>query len=75
MFASKSVLEHLARGVVGFGALAVAFVVARASPGWGSTAGSIALAIFALAALHGCPVCWTIGMVETVYRRLQPGTD
>lgn len=75
MFASKSVLEHLARGIVGFGALAVAIVLGGASSGWGTAAGSTALALFALVALRGCPVCWTIGMVETVYRRLQPQTD
>jgi hypothetical protein len=74
MFASKSVLEHLARGIVGFGALAAAIVLARAS-GWGPAAGSTALALFALIALRGCPVCWTIGMVETVSRRLKPQTD
>ena len=75
MFASKSVLEHLARGIVGFGALAVAIVLGGASSGLGSVAGSAALALFALVALRGCPVCWSIGMVETVCRRLQPRTD
>lgn len=65
MFASKSVLEHVARGVVGFGALAAAIVLAQAS-GWTAVVGSTALAVFALVAMRGCPMCWTLGMVETL---------
>ena len=74
MFASKSVVEHVARGVVGFGALAAAIVLAGDS-GWGPAVGSTALALFALVALRGCPMCWSIGMAETVYRWLQPQAD
>ena len=67
MFASSSLLEHLARGVVGFGALVVAVILAR-TPGAGPAAGSAALALLALLILRGCPVCWTVGLVETLQK-------
>lgn len=73
MFASKSVLEGAARGVVDLGALAAAIVLARRS-GWGQATGSAALAIFALMVLRNSDVR-TLGMVETVAEQmlLRPG--
>ena len=65
MFASASILEHLARGLVGFATLAAAVILAR-TPGAGPAAGSAILALLALFALRGCPVCWTVGLVETL---------
>ena len=65
MFASKSILEHLARGIVGFGALAWAVALANA-PGAQSVISSIGLSFLALVALRGCPVCWSVGMFETL---------
>ncbi|MFF3784199.1 hypothetical protein [Streptomyces sp. NPDC001933] len=60
-FASDSVPRHLARGAVGFGALvgslALLPVVGPAS---------LLLAPVGLVALRGCPMCWAIGLVETV---------
>ncbi|MBW8734332.1 MAG: hypothetical protein JF571_08515 [Asticcacaulis sp.] len=60
-FASRSVAEHLVRGVLGFGALGAAVHFADQHP-WLS----VALGILALAAFRGCPVCWLTGMIETV---------
>ena len=74
MFASSSLPEHLARGVVGFGALVAAVILAR-TPGAGPAAGSAALALLALLILRGCPVCWTVGMVETVIKARRGGGD
>ncbi|WP_037076788.1 hypothetical protein [Pseudonocardia spinosispora] len=72
-FASSSVPRHLARGVVGFGALigAVAFVpVAVGSGGWwfgaAGVVGGLALAGLGLFALRGCPTCWAIGLAQTI---------
>jgi hypothetical protein len=59
VFASRSLVEHLARGLLGFGALAAAFLV--------TTHGAlvpIALAIVGIALLRGCPTCWMLGLME-----------
>ena len=60
MLASKGLGEHLVRGVVGIGALVAAPMVAALHP-W------LALALIpaAFVALRGCPMCWTMGLVET----------
>ncbi|MET8797159.1 hypothetical protein ABZV91_12045 [Nocardia sp. NPDC004568] len=66
-FTSGSAAEHVMRGVVGFGALigSVALI---------PVIGPIALLLLpvGLFALRGCPMCWTIGLVQTLSRgRLQ----
>lgn len=66
MFASKSIFVHLIRGVVGLGAFALAATVAPAHPLL-----AMAMVPVALVALRGCPMCWTIGLVQTVAARLQ----
>jgi hypothetical protein len=64
MFASKSIVEHLARGVIGLGAFAAAIAVAQPYP-W------LALLLLPLGfvALRGCPTCWTVGLIQTVLAR------
>jgi len=57
MFASRGITEHVARGLVGFGSLALAAVYPLLS---------LLLIPVALVALRGCPMCWTMGLVETV---------
>jgi hypothetical protein len=32
---------------------------------------SLILAAVSLLAFRGCPICWTIGFVETTYRQLK----
>jgi hypothetical protein len=66
MFASKSILIHLGRGAVGFGALAGATVFSAEAP-WAIFA---ALPL-ALVALRGCPMCWTGGLVQTVFAKMR----
>ncbi|MGW5385978.1 hypothetical protein [Nocardia sp. NPDC003963] len=66
-FASTSLLEHLLRGTVGFGALI-------GSVGLIPIVGPAALLLLpvALLALRGCPTCWAIGLVQTISKgRLQ----
>ncbi|MEV0170000.1 hypothetical protein AB0I00_02570 [Streptomyces sp. NPDC050803] len=60
-FASASVPRHLARGAVGFGALVASLALL---PAVGPV--SLLLAPVGLIALRGCPMCWAIGLVETI---------
>ncbi|MFH9820605.1 hypothetical protein [Streptomyces sp. NPDC017230] len=62
-FASSSLPRHLVRGVIGFGGVigSVAFV---------PTVGPIGLLLLpvGVVALRGCPMCWTIGLAQTISR-------
>jgi hypothetical protein len=62
-FASTSVPRHLIRGVVGFGSLVAAVVLAPAT-------GLLSLLLLpvGVVALRGCPTCWVIGLIETISR-------
>ena len=51
--------------MIGFCALALAILLARHAD-TASVLASVTLAIVALIALRGCPVCWTIGLFETL---------
>ncbi|MFJ8015117.1 hypothetical protein [Streptomyces sp. NPDC096339] len=62
-FASASLPRHLARGAVGFGALIGAVALL---PFTGPA--SLLLAPVGLLALRGCPMCWAIGLAQTVSR-------
>ena len=61
MFASHTLSEHILRGAIGIGALWISIAIAATSP-WSS----LALGVVVLAAFRGCPICWTIGLFETV---------
>ena len=69
MFASENLFEHLARGLIGFGAVALAVYIGL-KPGLGFAVVSLGLGAAALVALRGCPICWTIGLVETIWNAL-----
>ncbi|WP_198652797.1 hypothetical protein [Actinocorallia populi] len=62
-FASASLPRHLARGAIGFGSIAGAFVLL-------SAVGPVGLLLLpvGLVALRGCPMCWTLGLVQTLSR-------
>ncbi|MFF8290033.1 hypothetical protein ACF068_12500 [Streptomyces sp. NPDC016309] len=62
-FASASLPRHLARGAAGFGALIGAFALLPVVGPW-----SLLLLPAGVLALRGCPMCWTIGLVQTVTR-------
>lgn len=62
MFASNTVIEHLLRGVAGMALLWLAIDIAYTHP-----FASLGLGIVVLIVFRGCPVCWTIGLFETVY--------
>jgi hypothetical protein len=67
-FASGGLLEHLGRGALGVLAIVAAVWVAQAVSAWWAMPVSLALGVGSLVAFKGCPVCWTIGLVETAWR-------
>ncbi|MEU4605061.1 hypothetical protein AB0F43_18925 [Kribbella sp. NPDC023972] len=62
-FASASLPRHLLRGAVGFGGLAGSFALL---PVFGPV--SLLLLPVGVLALRGCPMCWTIGLIQTISR-------
>lgn len=65
-FASQSLAGHLLRGAVAFTLLYWAVVHQQAQPFMALLAGA-----GALVAMRGCPVCWTIGLVETLGQKFK----
>jgi hypothetical protein len=61
LFASASLAAHLIRGAVAFGLLGWAFVYRETWPVLALVAG-----LGALFAFRGCPLCWSIGLAETL---------
>lgn len=61
MFGSAFLGAHLMRGPAAAALLAWAIVHQTAHP-WLSLGAGVA----ALVALRGCPMCWTVGLVETL---------
>ena len=61
MFGSAFLGAHLMRGATAAALLAWAIVHQTAHP-WLSFGAGVA----ALVALRGCPMCWTVGLVETL---------
>ena len=66
MFASKTLLEHLVRGAIGLGALWLALHFASVS-----VLIPIVLVPISLFALKGCPMCWLLGLGETLLAKLR----
>lgn len=60
-FASQTLTAHLFRGAAAFGLLYWAISQQHTHPVWALAAGALALV-----AMRGCPVCWAIGLVQTV---------
>jgi hypothetical protein len=63
-FASHTLTEHLLRGAAAGALLCFAFSRGSDYPVWAFGAGALALV-----AMRGCPVCWTIGLIETTALR------
>ncbi len=61
IFGSACLGAHLMRGAAAAALLAFAIVKQTAHP-WASLSAGVA----ALVALRGCPMCWTVGLVETL---------
>ncbi len=70
VFGNKTLLLHLLRGGLGFGALAGSLATANTTI-WPT----LVLMPFALWMLKGCPICWTIGLFETAALHLHRRVD
>ena len=69
MFGSAFLGAHLMRGAAAAALLAWAIVHQTAHP-WLSLGAGVA----ALVALRGCPMCWTVGLVETLSQARRDST-
>lgn len=64
MFCSTSVTQHLLRGLSALALLLIAFAAPDLAAIWQALA-----VIAALVLMRGCPTCWLVGLVETVYEK------
>jgi hypothetical protein len=64
LFATQTLAGHLVRGALAFALLYFAIEQQDFHP-----AASLLAGLLALVAMRGCPVCWTIGLVETIRER------
>ncbi|MBR1089758.1 hypothetical protein JQ621_20025 [Bradyrhizobium manausense] len=69
MFGSSYLGAHLIRGLSAAALLAWAIVHQTALP-WLSLGAGVA----ALVALRGCPMCWTMGLIETLSQGVRDST-
>ena len=67
LFATQTVTGHLIRGAVAFALLYFAFGDQHLHP-----VASLVAGLLALVAMRGCPMCWAIGLVETICLRAMP---
>ena len=63
MFASRTLTEHVGRGLLGLVLVAVAVVSAQDHP-W-----ALLALVPAVVAWRGCPTCWLMGLGQTLVRR------
>jgi hypothetical protein len=69
-FGNKSILVHLLRGILGLGSLLIA-LKGYDLVGWRA----LLLLPVALWMLKGCPLCWSIGLVESVAFKFLQSTE
>ncbi len=66
VFATATLTGHLLRGAVAFALLAWAMAMSTDHPMLALLAG-----VGALVAFRGCPMCWTMGLFETLAQKLR----
>ena len=64
-FASRTVMRHLLRGAAGLLAVAGALLMLRGGGPLG-VIGTLPPLALAVILFRGCPMCWTVGLIETV---------
>jgi hypothetical protein len=65
VFGNRTLLLHVAKGLGGFGALGVSLATMNST-----IVPSLVLLPLSLYLLRGCPICWTIGLFETIVMRI-----
>jgi hypothetical protein len=68
MFGSRTLAHHLIRGGTAAAFIALAIAVASAQP-----LVSLAAIVGAVIVMRGCPLCWVIGLIETIANRTNMG--
>jgi hypothetical protein len=68
MFASKSLAAHLMRGVIAGALIGWALLHQSTDPAFAVAAGVLAVIV-----MRGCPLCWTLGLVETISQKMRAG--
>lgn len=68
MFASKTVVAHIVRGVIA--AALIVWAVQSSDPFF-----AVAAVVAAVVVMRGCPLCWTIGLFETIGERIKVRAD
>lgn len=69
LFASASLAGHLLRGAI---AIALLFWAFRHQT---QTTLSLMAAVGALIAFRGCPICWTVGLIETLMQKFKRSAE
>ena len=67
MFASTSIAAHLTRGVIAAALIAWAVLHQSSNPAF-----AVIAIVLAIVAMRGCPMCWALGLVETIGNRMRP---
>ena len=66
LFTTQTLTGHVIRGAVAFALLYLAIEQQHLHP-----VASLLAGLLALVAIRGCPVCWTIGLAETIRQRYE----
>ena len=61
MFASRTIAAHLLRGVIAATLITWAALHSSSAPIL-----AVAALVMAVVAMRGCPLCWTVGLIETI---------
>jgi hypothetical protein len=67
MFASSSIAAHLTRGAVAAALIAWAALHQVSNPAF-----AVLAIVLAVVAMRGCPMCWALGLLETIGNRIRP---
>ena len=62
IFGSTTVIAHLLKGATAAGLLAWAYLHQSSEPAF-----AIGALVLALVAMRGCPMCWALGLFETIF--------
>jgi hypothetical protein len=66
MFASRTIAAHITRGVIAAALIMWAWLHQSSDPAF-----AVAASAAAVAAMRGCPLCWTMGLLETIGARIR----